>query len=209
MNIGLKAFFAVAIFAASSVASAQWYGGVTYGSSKASLPDPVRGANGFVFSIDKDERDTAYKLQAGYRIHRNFAVEGGYVNLGKFNATASLLDPERSSLRSDFKADGWNLVAVGILPLIQDFAVYGKAGTIYATSTSTQRFSGNLFPAPGSNLTHKHSEFDWTYGLGLQYDVNKNVAVRGEWERFDRLRSSTTGSDHDTDTYSIGLIYKF
>ena len=59
-----------------------FYAGATVGKSKAR--DWCTGADGFVVSCD--DRKNAWKLFGGYQITRNFAVEAGYANLGKFSA---------------------------------------------------------------------------------------------------------------------------
>ena len=40
----------------------------------------------------------------------------------------------------------------------------------------------------------------------MQYDVDRNLGVRGEWERY---RFDAFGSKANTDLYSIGLNYRF
>jgi len=43
---------------------------------------------------------------------------------------------------------------------------------------------------------------DLTYGLGVQYDLNPKLAIRGQWQRYDI-------DDSNGDLFSIGLIYRF
>ena len=51
---------------------------------------------------------------------------------------------------------------------------------------------------------------DWvaknTASLGVQYDFDKQLGVRGEWERY---RFDALGSKSNADMYSVGLNYKF
>jgi opacity protein-like surface antigen len=44
------------------------------------------------------------------------------------------------------------------------------------------------------------------YGLGLQYDFNKQLGVRGEWERY---RVDIFDNKTDVDLYTLGVNYKF
>ena len=46
----------------------------------------------------------------------------------------------------------------------------------------------------------------WKVGLGLQYDLSKNVGIRGEWERY---RFDALSVKDDTDLYTIGVNYRF
>ena len=65
-----------------------------------------------------------------------------------------------------------------------------------------------VLPA-GTQTNFKKSEWNWTYGLGVQYDISKTLAVRGEWERFDGLRPSDASNKTNFNLYSIGLNFKF
>ncbi len=195
-----------------SPAIAQWYGGVTVGSSHKSTDDQNVVTGATAYSFTNDTRSTGYKLQAGYQIHESFAVEGGYVNLGKFRATENVTAPVVGSITGNYKADGWNLVGIGILPLSQGFSAYGKLGTIYSTFSNDIGTTGGVVLAAGSSANRKRTEWNWTYGLGVQYDITKTLAIRGEWERFDKLgdkgATNPTG-EFNINLYSVGLNFKF
>jgi len=192
-------------------AAAQWYGGVSVGATDTKINNndfavPGSTANSFT----RNDSDTGYKLQAGYRINPNFAVEGGYVDLGKYDLTNNVTAPFVGSVKGTGKADGWNLVGVGILPIGKDFSVFGKLGTIYSTTTVDLTTSGAVTLA-GASANRKKSEWNVTYGLGLQYDLTKTISLRGEWERFDGLGNNGTNStgERDFNMYSVGLTFKF
>jgi len=94
---------------------AGWYGGLDVGGSHLS------GIN--TDSVDSfDKSDTAFGLNVGYRLNRNFAVEGAYTDLGKFHFTSAAAGD------GDLKPTAVSLSAVGILPLQSSFSLYGKAG---------------------------------------------------------------------------------
>jgi OOP family OmpA-OmpF porin len=191
-------------------ASAQWYGGVSAGVTSTSFDASgltITGAT--AFSISKDEKDTGYKIQAGYQFTPNWGVEFGYVDLGKISAVNNMTAPGVGFLRSDGKADGWNAVAVGTLPLSNGFSLLGKLGTIYSTAKANISVGGAVVIPAGTQTSFKKSEWNWTYGLGVQYDINKTLSVRGEWERFDGLRPSDTSNKLDVNLYSVGLNFKF
>ena len=87
-----------------------WYGGIDLGASRVS---------GLDISIDRS--DTAWGFGLGYRVNRNFAVEGAYTDLGRFKYSTDTFD-------GYWRAKGISLAAVGLLPLQSTWSLYGKAG---------------------------------------------------------------------------------
>jgi OOP family OmpA-OmpF porin len=206
----LKVLLAVAAVSVTSLASDQWYAVVGTGATHLNLSNayvPVQGATTSTFP--KNEDSSGYKLQMGYQFNQKFALEGGYVDLGKFNITNRVTAPFVGSLRGDVKADGWNLMAVGRVSVTDSFALLGKAGTIYSTTTGDYSTSGAVFLAPGVQSSYKKSEFNLAYGVGAQYSINKTLAVRGEVERFVDLRPADTATKGSVVLYSLGLIFSF
>src|SRR5712692_536925 len=104
-----------------------WYVGANVGLTKARI-DEDRISNGLLASgftttsIDKDERDTGYKLFGGYKFNPNFALEGGYFDLGKFSFK-STTNPA-GTLTGTIKVRGVNVDAVGIMPAGDNLSVF-------------------------------------------------------------------------------------
>lgn len=188
-----------------------WYAGVSLGSVKASLDpvDPTRTVGVTGLSVTDESSSTGYKLFGGYRLGQNFAVEGGYTNLGKTKRTVTgIVGGVADGTVEKSKASGWQFDAVGILPVAKDFSLIAKVGTIYST------VSMDSYGFDGSTGNDKHSEWNLTYGLGLQYELSKAVAARAEWERYDKLGNKNTNLQPGTgeaniNLYSVGLSYKF
>src|SRR5450759_3431255 len=95
-----------------------WYGGINIGQSRAKIDDAritssLVGQGAATTSITGDDHDTGFKLFGGYKINKNFAVEGGYFDLGRFGFTATT---PAGTLSGNIKLKGLNLDAVGILP---------------------------------------------------------------------------------------------
>lgn len=128
-----------------------------------------------------DRKDTSYKLYGGYGFTPNLGVELGYVNFGKFSSSAGSV-----------KADGMYLDGVGTLPLANGFSALARVGV----------FNGKL----DSSLDGSDRGTNFKVGAGLQYDFDKNTALRTEWERY---RFDALGTKANTDLYSIGVNYRF
>jgi OOP family OmpA-OmpF porin len=168
-----KILLAVGALTALSAQAQGIYLGGSLGASRydGSVPGPTL----------TDKSSAGLKLYGGYSFTPNFALEAGYVNLGKFKGSAA-----------DVKADGAFVDAVGIVPLRNNFSVLGRVGA----------FNGKL----DSTLAGSDRGTNVKVGAGLQYDLSANTAIRAEWERY---RFDALGSKSNTDLYSVGFAYRF
>ena len=134
------------------------YVGLSVGQSRVTIEDSavtVLGATASSFS--KDETDTGFKLYAGYRFNRHFALEGGWTDLGSFRATRNVTAPAVGSLSAEIEASGFHFDAVGILPL-QQFFLFGKLGLMYATTETSRSSTGAVVLAgPAARRTARSS----------------------------------------------------
>jgi OOP family OmpA-OmpF porin len=188
-------------------AEAGWYGGIGIGQSREEnhhgrITSQLLGSGFATTSISDDSRDTGWKLFAGRRFNRNFAVEGGYFNLGEFGFTANTTPA--GSLTGSIKVQGVNLDAVGIMPIAEKFSAFGRVGLQYAQSKD--RFAG-AGAVTVSNPSPKKSEANIKYGVGVQYDFTQALGLRGEWERY-RVNDAV-GNKGDIDMLLVGLVYTF
>lgn len=129
-----------------------------------------------------DDKDTAWRILGGYQFNRYFAAELGYHNLGEASAAGGALE-----------GTAWELVGIGAYPIVDKLSVYGKLGV----------YRGEL-EAPGAEETNT----DLTFGVGLQYEVLKNVGLRGEWQRYSKMGGGNL-VETDVDVLSVGVVYRF
>lgn len=109
-----------------------------------------------------------------------FKVYGGYQMHPNFAAEvgfSNLID------KSGFEVSGLEIDAVGFFPLAPQIQLLGKLGF------------ARIDVSPGED------ENEFTFGIGLQYDANRNVGARLQWQRY------TT--DPDIDLITIGVVFKF
>lgn len=185
-----------------------WYGGVNVGQSRTNIDDARISTElqsaGFATAVTaKDERDTAYKLFGGYRFNRNLAFEGGYFDLGQSSYTSTTTGPA-GTLTGSMKRQGVNLDAVGVAPITDKFSAFGRLGLIYAESKDTFTATGGV-SVPNPSASKRAANYK--IGLGLQYDLNGSIGLRGEVERY-RVDDSA-GNRGAVDVYSAGMIVKF
>jgi OOP family OmpA-OmpF porin len=180
------------LFAFSTAAAAQdtgWYVGGSFGTSD--VADFCTGVSGP--GISCDDEDSAWRLLGGYQLNRNFALELGYSNLGEVGASGP-----GGTVTAE--ATAWELVGVGSIPL-GAVSLYGKAG-VYRGETDA---SINTVLLVGSA---SESNTDLTFGAGVRFDVARNVAMRGEWQRYQDIGGGEIG-ESDVDVLSVGVLVRF
>ena len=186
---------------------AGWYAGANAGRSLATIDDEritsgLQAGGLATSSISDRDRNHGFKLYGGYQLNKNFAIEGGYFDLGKFGYTATTVPA--GTLTGDIKVKGLNLDLVGIVPLTEKFSVFGRAGLNYAEAKDTFAGTGAVRvtnPNPSKKGTN------YKVGLGVQYAITEALAVRGEAERY-RVDDAVGNKGH-IDLLSVGLIYRF
>jgi OOP family OmpA-OmpF porin len=168
--------------AAAAAAAATVFAAPAMGQMVADLEDP-RGPYVGAGIGSNDDSEALWRLFGGYRAHRNLAVEFGYIDLGDVTIGSR-----------PATAEAWELVGLGILPLSENFSVYGKLG-------------GYRGEARGGGI--KETRNDLTYGIGGQYDVGRNLGVRLEWQRYTDFGGGGFGAQGDQDILSLNAIYRF
>ena len=132
-----------------------------------------------------EDTDTGWKLLGGYRFNRYLAAEASYIDWGEVTATV------RSGTQTvGVKASqhSYGVAAVGILPVGEHLELFGKAGFLLTEQETT------------ATRTVNRDDTEFHYGVGVKYPFTRNWAVRGEWEKTDKLK---------VELLSIGLEYRF
>ena len=198
---------------AALAADSGWYAGVGVGGSKAKdFPSAAEvdamllADYGIVATSTADDTGTAWKLFAGYRFNKNFALEGGYADLGKATFDSIVTVPAAGTVSLAWKAKAWSLAAVGILPVTDQFEVFGKVGAHRWDLDASVAVAGGGGAAAGSA---DDSGSSWLYGVGASYSFTKNMAVRAEWERYGKVGDEDNTGRSDIDVWSLGIQYKF
>jgi OOP family OmpA-OmpF porin len=180
-----------------------WYVGGNVGKSSGDFDDGriIGVPPATVTGTSSDDRDTSYKLYGGYQFHRNFAVEGGYFDLGRFNYGYTTAG---GAFSGDTRYRGLNLDLVGTLPVWDRLSVIGRVGAAYTRQRTSISTTGGLPDMGGSRTDNSWGP---KVGVGLEYAFTPSLAVRAEWERY-RIREGVRGRG-DVDVATIGLVYRF
>ena len=132
-----------------------------------------------------DDKDKAWKVYGGYAFSPYFAAEIGYSDLGRFKATLAPFTDEA-------KASAWEISALGAWPIVP-----------------------RLKDSSNNSADFEHDNSDLTYGLGMQFNITRNLAVRGEWQRYQKMGGGEValgagvGEKSDLDVLGLSALWRF
>ncbi|KQZ39800.1 outer membrane beta-barrel protein [Duganella sp. Root1480D1] len=101
--------------------------------------------------------ETSYGVFGGYKFNDNFAIEAGLRRLGNWKEDGI-----------DDKVNQFSLSAIGSLPVADQLSVYGRLGY----NRVEEKFEGE-----------KESRNKALFGLGVSYQITKEISARVEWQR--------------------------
>jgi OmpA-OmpF porin, OOP family len=184
------------------VAKHDWENSV--GQAFGSLP------GGVLTSSSLSKGDTAYGVNIGYQVMRNFAVEVGYLDLGKTKGTAEGTVgtfPIPASVRGDFKSSGFEAALVGILPLQYGWALDARVG-VYVGDTKLQLTGSTA--TDSASVEESASKSTFMGGVGGSYTFFNNWSVRLDYLYIDKVGDTgKIGMTAPVDVFSLGLRYMF
>lgn len=187
--LGVLGLVAAAVCALPTAAQGQGllssaYIGGTVG--RAQAKDFCRNAAFGGAAVACDQKDTSWRILAGYQFDRNFALEGGFHDLGESNIPGS-----------DAHARAWELVGIGALP-VGLVSFYGKLGA----------FRGEL-KGGGGFSRNSEATISLTVGAGVQVEGSKQFGIRLEWQRYPNMGGGRWRADTNVDVWSVGTILRF
>lgn len=195
----MKKFSKIALAAialvASSMASAQFYGGLSVGQSNTSF----EGSDFTIASATNSnvKEANAYKVSLGYELNPNAAVEVSYADLGK----ALYRYSGAVSGESEIKQSSTTVALKGTLPLNESWDLTGKLGVAF--NKGSRDTKGTTVSNASSNTK------DTLIGIGVQYNLDKTTAIVAEYEDFGAFGAQADSNRTRASAASVGLIVKF
>lgn len=185
-----------------------WYvvGEVTHARDKlntGTADAALTSAGASALSSSGKSNSNKWRLQLGYKVNPNFAVEAGYIDFGKARYSASYTG---GTAEGTVKAGGIDVAALGILPLTDNLSVFGKAGLVAAHVKSELSATGTAAAASGSATANVISPL---FGVGLDYKLSDAVDLRTEYDHASNLGKSGKTGKMTADMLSVGLAYHF
>lgn len=208
---GLAAGVAAQPYLAIGAGVTQYHSDVISEIASAYRATPGRTVSGRI----TDSRDAGFSLAGGWQLHPNVAVEVGYYDLGRPEAGYSISEVLYNAKLS-YKLSGFGASVVGRWPIAGGFSVHGRLGVMAARNEYHEDGTAVLTFQGGTRVDFRHTTRTTSpmYGLGVGYAFTRNLEVRGEWTRFDRVgKSWAFEDDHngrfDVDLFSASLVYRF
>lgn len=144
-------------------------------------------------NIDTEGYKASGKIFGGYDFNQNWGVEAGYTDFRKADVNYRIGGVTQ---RGESEGHAVYLAAKATLPVNEQFSVYGKLG---AARTKSELEMINA----SQNMSRSKTE---AYGaLGVEYKLNQNVSLVGEYERYGK--SKDFGAE--ADVWTIGAKYAF
>ncbi|CAN5414764.1 hypothetical protein BH11PSE9_BH11PSE9_26520 [soil metagenome] len=159
------------------------------------------GATGL--SSSAREGSNQWRLQGGYRFGENWAVEAGYIDLGKAKYSAAYSGGTASG---SLEAAGFDAAGLYLLPLASGITVFGKAGVMLA------KVKSNLAGVPGAgagSVNASSNSVKPLLGLGLTYALTEHIDLRSEFDHVGHIGSANRTGTMNASMFSVGVVYRF
>lgn len=176
-------------------------------------------SEGLVFdgSSDADDSDTTFGLTVGYRFMPYLAVEGQYLDLGKFQYKASgdVYDTFNKLLGTadlDVSVDssGFGLSVLGILPIKEVWDVYARLGMYFGDTEAKASMSfDDGISVVTDSISDSKSDSEFFYGIGGGYTFNETWNIRAEYTVFQDIGDKDLVGETDLDRFVLGVNYRF
>lgn len=152
-----------------------------------------------------DDEDTAYKIYLGWRPLKNFAFEGGYLDLGETTAKGGQTNVAN-------EVDGWNVAALVFIPGLERIGAFIKGGVYFYDQEVKGVVGTDIFPPPGNErVDSERSDPAGYFGAGVRLPISKNLELSVEWERFLDVgdEDNFAAGETDYDFFSVGGVFLF
>lgn len=159
------------------------------------------------FTVDSstvDDSDTAFGAAVGYQVTEYFAAELAYVDLGEISYRATIDGDDSATLDASARGPAFSLL--GIVPIGERFAVYGRAGIALMDCEGEAALTIDGVTDSASDSTNRSNGL---YGLGGEFNATDRFGVRLEWTRYADVGSDEITGEADVDVFALGLRINF
>ena len=156
-----------------------------------------QGCDGLQAGLSCKNTDSGWKGFAGYQLTRNWGVEAVAAEFGKAKASGA---PLGTDISAEARVWGYGLAGTGTWSVSKEYDVFGKLGMFHGIVESSATSGGMTAKVSGRSNTA-------LVGAGARWNFSGNWGARLEWERFNKIGDSVTGTS-DVTFISIGIEYR-
>jgi OOP family OmpA-OmpF porin len=160
------------------------------------------GSLGLSNRVTQETGAAGFRLYGGYRLHRNFGVELGYANLGKYDIEIDVTSPVSGRVNGDWKASAFDVVAVGFLPFSESLSGVGRLGA----SRWSAKFSAS---GPGGSVSATSNGWSPLIGVGLLWSFSANWGLRTDFDYRSGIGDENKTGQTDVSTLGVSVQYMF
>lgn len=180
-------------------------------------PGPIGGvtsiavASPITWPESADHEATAWGAFAGYRIFRYMAVEAAYLNLGTLERTQRInLFPSGAFIdtRHTLETSGPAGSVLGILPLGERWALFARAGVLFADMELDSKPIGGSVPVIDGSDSITFGSDSLLWGAGAQFNWGEHWSVRLDFQRFENVGEDSGAGEADIDLLSLGVLFR-
>jgi OOP family OmpA-OmpF porin len=173
---------------AQSASEPRWYvgGGIGQAFSNSNKGDYTDQQVGASTSFGGDSGN-AWKAYGGLQFTPNWGMELAYARLGRYQYNYSL-PATASSGQANNKLSAWSLAGVGTWPINDAFSVNAKAGLALVRNEYAFSGTGTSYLASDGGTDRS---LNLLLGVGAKYNINKNFAVRFDYENYGKTGKQT------------------
>lgn len=128
-----------------------------------------------------------FRIGAGYHFTPNIGAEIDYAQSGNSSSVSGV----------SYKASAVQAAAIGTYPINDMFDIYAKLG-----------MTSNKATISGPATCNSCSKTSVLFGVGGQYNINKQVGIRLEYDNLGNVTNSGS-NDLAASSISVGAVYNF
>jgi len=162
----------------------------------------LRGAGATNLSSTVNDTATAVMIGAGYKFVPQASVEIAYLKASDYTYKASFT---QGTATETISGSGVGLNLVGYLPLGEKVNAYGKLGIWSFSVDDTATISAAGF----AQASQSSSNTTPMIGVGIEFKVTPQIAIRAEYDHFNKIGDDTTIGSSKLDYLSAGLAVSF
>ena len=192
-NLSISISLIITSFAFTNNLNAATYPYIGFSIGLASIEEACESSGISVVSCE--DSDTSFKVYGGAKLHRNFAFEVAYVDMGE-----SVVKDNVDTLV--IEAAGLNASVFGIIPASRNIDLFGKVGLMYweVEKSSSGTSNGTMVSSEGSDIT---------FGFGANVGVSRTFALRAEFEKFRKVGGEVTTGESAVTVLTLGAAWYF